>query len=132
LPEYVSFTNLEFKEGETTATMTGWFVGRVNGLHAAWDHWYDVSDGDITWGCKVLLPEGDKAEAGPIWDPEPYSDGTFHWDIPWLYKAGGTEEQFDYAPTEFTVDPAGNATVEKYGVGPYSNNHSDETEDYCP
>jgi hypothetical protein len=132
-PKNVSFANIQFKEGQCTGTATGWFVGRLPSLvHDAWDNWYDVGEGNIDTGCKVLLSGGDEAKAGPIYDPFPYADGVFYWNIPWLSKVGAVEDDFDYAHQEFTVDETGRATVQKGSVGPHAVMHGDDASVYCP
>lgn len=112
LPKDVSFTNIQEREGSCNATATGWLVGWNNFPHPV-GSWFDVGDGNITNGCKVVNST-DTVYSGALAPPPAYAVGDFNWPIPWQYRVGtGDAVTFATLNHHATSDAAGKCVMEK-------------------
>jgi hypothetical protein len=128
LPKNVSFAKLQFSEGATVATATGW-LSSANGAPHNEGAWRPIGACDANTGCYVFsIDTVENATIGP-----PYGVGTFNWPIPWRYRKAGTTSSgtiFYTANHYATADNIGTATIQKAGAGPFSRVPSDPTSTY--
>jgi len=126
LPKDVSFSNIEFSEGDCPSIKTGFYVGKPPNNHPQ-GSWIFVGGGNISTGCPVL---GEDTAAQLYYGP--FSNGTLTWNIPFKYRVGSTGNgtQFTTAIQHFNMSPTGTATVEKHGVGPFSKALNDPNSSY--
>jgi hypothetical protein len=127
-PKYVSFTNIDMREGACNATATGWLSCYDGDPHPV-GSWVDVHDGNSTTGCLVGL---DRAKTSVKAPPPDYDEGDFNWPIPWQYRfdVGDPSTTFTTANHHETSDPNGKATIEKQGAGPVWRVPSDPNSDW--
>ena len=113
-PKDVSFTNIEYREGECYSTATGFLAG-WNNLKHNYGAWYGIDNGNSTTGCKVMNMH-DRVYSGE--KTAPYDVGDFNWPIPWEVRYGTeTQIQITTANHHATSDAAGTAGMEKAGSG---------------
>ncbi|WP_198420915.1 hypothetical protein [Massilia atriviolacea] len=118
-PDTVSFKSIEVSEGDCTSLVTGYFVGtRFDGMkHGSrgGGEWAQVSDTVAGMGSQLV--QKDHARSGACNLGTPYTDGSFDWPIPWLYRVGdGEPNVFATVHQQFTIDEAGCMTLSKGGA----------------
>lgn len=128
MPKDVSFTNIDFREGECWSTATGYLAVYHHVQHVPTTNWLDVLDGNATDGCRV-----DSYDQCEMFNPDPnWADGDFNWPIPWQYRVdGGSPVQIIIANHHATSDSNGTAVLEKRGLSK-STVPSDPSSGYTP
>jgi len=120
-PQDVSFTKIQFSEGDVNAFADG-YLGRLMGLaHAATVGVASIGNCTFATGCKVLGEDLYSSHIDPPDAPNPTTGyvGSFLWAIPWRYHVGATITQFTTANHICNSDNIATATLEKKGAGPY-------------
>jgi hypothetical protein len=126
-PTDVSFANLQFAEGTTTATASGFFAADNGEVHPATNPPLAIGPCDSVVGCQVH--GGDEIDSGDHLPP--FSIGDFLWQIPWQHKAPtGSLTNFTIVYHHETADANGRGTIAKGGAGPYAKNANDPTTTY--
>lgn len=136
-PVDVSFYRCQFREGSSTPVGTGSLaitmgssalhdanaqhdnvVQELGSLRSGIRHpvmgdWLNISTGHSVNGCKMV---GHDTVRSLTLDP-PYAVGSFHWDIPWLFRVIGTqgEKTFHTATHQEAVTATGQMTISKAG-----------------
>jgi hypothetical protein len=127
LPTDVSFINLQFAEGSTTATASGFFAHFNGQVHPPTNPPLAIGPCDSVIGCEVHGQ--DTVDSGD--NPPPFSIGDFLWPIPWQYKTStGALTNFATANHHETAAANGRGTIEKAGAGPFAKNAGDPTTTY--
>lgn len=124
-PKDVSFQNLQFREGFTTAVATG-YLAVWNGKQHQTGSWMSIGPGNINTGCRVYTI--DAVRSGTLGPP--YSAGDFIWQIPWEFRVGSSGSpvySFFRNHHAYSLDASGTAYIEKAGAGPFSKKASDPT-----
>ena len=126
-PTDVSFANLLFAEGTTTAQASGFFASDNGEVHPASASPLAIGPCDGVLGC--LVHGYDEVDSGD--NPPLFSVGDFLWQIPWQYKtATSVLINFTTANHHETADATGRGTIEKAGAGPFAKNATDPTTTY--
>ena len=119
-PRDVSFENIEVIEGECPATATGIRAGDNGKMHPRWPSRASVAGGTDATGSMV---EGPNNSGGVYWDfvftnvGALRGNGTFEWNIPWLFRVnGGAEKEFTRLLHRAVYEPSGRVTMSKGGV----------------
>lgn len=110
-PKDVSFSNLTFGEGTTTATgATGIYVSVPPGDHPQ-NYFGAILNGDSAKGCRVSGTDGAFSQRSP-WAP----GGTYTWSIPSQYiDDTSTRHSFGSQNHVPTIQPNGDMTMAKGG-----------------
>jgi hypothetical protein len=123
-PKYVSFKNIQTREGECNGIGSG-YCAADNGLYHDPSGWAYCEGGNSTTGC----PDGFDDDWIEYHSPHtPYSDGDFLWPIPIQYMASDGQAQILTSSQDHhvVIDATGKCTISKYGAGPYSRDVLDD------
>jgi len=130
-PKDVSFSGIEWGEGECLATAKGYLAHWDKHPHVK-GPLVGVGPGNAETGCKVLTPDQVWGRLPP--PPPAFDDGAFNWPIPWEFSTTGELGRVEFMTADqfMTADRKGTATIEKVGAGPFSRVPADETEPFPP
>lgn len=123
LPVGVSFQNLVVREGSFKSKGSGSFA-HFEGLDHPAGAWLAVACNPATGANSC---GHDRIHSGT--GNAPYTDSSFEWYIPWLYRvgAGGTETNLGYFTHQQSINAAGRVEIQKHTSGKYGANLNDPT-----
>lgn len=116
LPKTVSFSRIQFREGNGTGIGTGYFAPLDGSVHPE-GAIFAVTNCNRTTGCYAF-----EDLIGPTEGPPPFSVGDFLWPIEWQYLTADSPINFFIANHHQTSDATGRCTIEKAGAGPFAKN----------
>lgn len=130
LPTDVSFSNIQWREGNGTGIGSGSFSGLTGRVHPT-GSFMTIGPGNIATGCQVNTVDSVSTSTnspstsfftGTDWT------GTFIWPIAWQFQApGGPVVSYMTAFHVATADRAGNTSQSKAGAGPFTTALADPT-----
>ena len=131
LPADVSFSGLQWREGNGTGIGTGSFSGLNGRIHPVTSTFMSIGTGNAATGCQVNTVDSvSTSSSSPSTSLFGGTDwtGSFIWPISWQYQApGGPVVPYMTAFHVATADRAGNTSQSKAGAGPFTRALGDPT-----
>lgn len=120
-PPGVSYQRLKVREGEFKGKGTGYYAGQQNMVHPASAAPLTIINGNQVNGLDTIY-SGIQGQ--------PWSSGTFEWNIPWEYQMPGSNDwiPFGYANHVQEITAQGAVSIGKFNAGPFSAKPSDPTQ----
>ncbi|HSR68204.1 MAG TPA: hypothetical protein VLU25_09700 [Acidobacteriota bacterium] len=129
-PKDVSFAEIQVREGQATADATGFLSADDNKEHPP-SAARMVGSCTVQNGCQVETTDFvDSGDWSPNLPPEPWSAGTFTWEIPLEYR-NSQDNWVEFATWTHlaTIDSNGKMTISKGGLS-FSRNWFDPTSSF--
>lgn len=130
LPTSVSFSNVQWREGNGTTIAFGSLSGLNGNVHPT-GAWMSIAGGNSTTGCQVNTVDTVFTNtSAPNFSIGGFTDwsGAQIWPIEWQYSVGGgAATPYMTAFHICTINSAGTANISKAGAGPFTKAIGDGT-----